>query len=125
MSTALVIGGLALLAAGALVPVLLQARRQGARGAAARARSAHARLGHVLETAGGVDPVVHRRGYERWTAAGAVLAQARSAPEFALAERTADEGLALLAAPAPAPPRDTPRGATPRSGRRRRRNRRR
>lgn len=95
MTTAGVIGAVVLLVAGALVPVLMHGRGA-TRGAAARARSAHARLGHALATVKDVDPDVRRTAAERWTAAGAVLAQARSVPDFELAERTADEGLALV-----------------------------
>jgi hypothetical protein len=91
--TGAVLGGAAiLLAAGALLPVLMGARRRGARGAAARARSAHARLGHGLATTVGADP----RAAERFTTAGAVLSRARTARDFALAERVAREGLDLL-----------------------------
>ena len=83
----------AVLVAGAAVPLLR--RRPGLRTARARARSAHARLGHLLETVD-VDPATACRARERWTTAGALLSRARSAEDLGLAERTAAEGVALL-----------------------------
>lgn len=94
MTAALVgAGAAALLVAGALVPLLR--RGPGRRAARARARSAHARLGHLLATVD-ADADTLRRARERWTTAGALLSRARSAEDHALAERTAAEGIALL-----------------------------
>lgn len=84
----------AVLVAGALVPLLRGV--PGRRAARAAARSAHARLGHLLATVD-ADPDLARRATERWTTAGALLARAGSAEDLALAERTAAEGVALLA----------------------------
>lgn len=86
----------AVLACGALVPLLR--RSAGVRAARARARSAHSRLGHLLATVD-ADADALRRARERWTTAGALLARASAAADHALAERTAAEGIALLTAP--------------------------
>jgi hypothetical protein len=83
----------AVLVAGAAVPLLR--RRPGLRTARARARSAHARLGHLLAAAD-VDAARAGRAHERWTTAGALLSRARSAEDLAVAERTAAEGVTLL-----------------------------
>lgn len=95
MTGALVGAAAVLLVAGALVPLLR--RDPGRRAARAAARSAHARLGHLLATAD-ADPDAIRRARERWTTAGALLARGASAGDLALAERTAAEGIALLVA---------------------------
>jgi hypothetical protein len=93
--TAVVLGMAAgaVLVAGALVPLLR--RGPGLRAARARARSAHARLGHLLATVA-ADPDTARRARERWTTTGALLAHAATAEDLALAERTAAEGIGLL-----------------------------
>ena len=92
----------AVLVAGAAAPVLL-GRDPGRRAARARARSAHARLGHLLATAG-ADADASRAARERWTTAGALLSRGTSAADLALAERTAQEGVALLSGRGCSPP---------------------
>lgn len=98
MTVGVLVGAVAVavLAAGALVPLLR--RGPGLRAARAGARSAHARLGHLVATVD-ADPSTIRRARERWTTAGALLARAATAEDLALAERTATEGIALLAGP--------------------------
>ncbi|GAB2913873.1 hypothetical protein GCM10027047_09780 [Rhodococcus aerolatus] len=92
----------------AVVTPLLAGRagpgRGGVAGARSRARSAHAELGHHVEAlppgggpGSGTGDELLARARERWTSAGAALAAARSAGELAVAERTAAEGLALVA----------------------------
>jgi hypothetical protein len=75
-------------AAGAVLPVLV--RRRG-RGSAAEigARERYELLGSYVAD----NPSLHR-ARERWDTAGALLASARSAEDFALAERICAEGLA-------------------------------
>ena len=79
--TGVLVGAVAVLVAGALVP--MRQRDSGLRTARAVARSAHARLGHLLATA---DADTVRRARERWTTAGAPLSRARSAEDHAPAE---------------------------------------
>lgn len=87
----------ALLAAGAVVPVVGGWRPGRDRGPRARARSAHALLGHALAT-GPVprEPERVRAAQERWTTCGGVLAEARTSAQYRLAQRLAQEGLELL-----------------------------
>ena len=84
----------ALLAAGAVVPVWLR-RPSRTEGPRARARSAHARLLHALETRD-APPEAVARARERLTTCGALLATARHPRQLRLAEEVADEGLRLL-----------------------------
>jgi len=90
----------ALLAAGAVVPAVSGWRPGDSAGPRARARSAHARLGHELATgpvpSGSERERLVAEATERWTTSGGVLAQARSARQFRLAERLAGEGLECL-----------------------------
>lgn len=88
-----VLAGLVLVA-GAVGPVLLR-HRPGLAGPRARARSAHARLGHELATSD-VPPGVRAAAEERWTTCGGLLASARTRRELELAEQVASAGLALL-----------------------------
>lgn len=101
MSWLVVVAAVVVLALGALVPVLV-GRNRGAGGAEVRARARYAQLGTQVE-----DPLTTddpeatellRRGRERWDAAGAALAGAETAEDFALAERIAAEGLDHVAA---------------------------
>jgi hypothetical protein len=91
------------LAAGALVPVFAgRGRRVAGDGAEIAARDRYELLGHYVEnpvaTDDGHAAELLRQGRERWNSAGAVLASARTEPEFLLAERVAGEGLAHVAA---------------------------
>jgi uncharacterized SAM-binding protein YcdF (DUF218 family) len=90
------------LAAGALVPVLSRARREDPSGAEITARGRYELLGSQVEdlplTEDEAAAALLRQARERWNSAGALLADARRAEEFRLAERTAEEGLADLAA---------------------------
>ncbi|OZM71754.1 hypothetical protein CFN78_18150 [Amycolatopsis antarctica] len=97
----------ALVAAGALVPVLTGRRKRALRSndEAVAARSRYHQLGHYVE-----DTVVAaeqlddpraaallRTARERWLSAGAALAGARTEAEFEHAEDVAVEGLAAVA----------------------------
>jgi hypothetical protein len=91
-----------LVAAGALVPVVTgRDRRAGGGGAAIAARDRYALLGSFVEdpaaTTDTEAEALLAQARERWLSAGALLAGARSAADFTLAERTAREGLAKVA----------------------------
>lgn len=86
-------------AGGALVPVVAgRNRRETGSGEAIAARERYELLGHYVETPVATTDseaeALLRQGRERWNSAGAILATARSAPDFQLAERVAREGLA-------------------------------
>ncbi len=103
MRTAVVVLAVAVLVAVALP--LLAGRlagpgRGGVSGARSRARSAHAALGHHVESLPRGDAeadLLVDAARERWTAAGAALHQARTVADHAVAQRAATEGLALVA----------------------------
>ena len=77
-------------AAGATLPVLAGRRKRGS-AAEIAARERYELLGsHVAD-----NPSLHR-ARERWDTAGALLASARTAEDFALAERICAEGLAQV-----------------------------
>jgi hypothetical protein len=88
-----------LIAAGALVPAIFGRQRQRlcANDEAVAARSRHNQLGLHVETLASTDDALLRQARERWITAGGVLAKARSAEDFKLAERVCEEGLALVA----------------------------
>jgi len=90
-----VLGGL-LLAGAALLPGRLAAsRRRTLAAARASAEAAYQRLGFAVETATAGSGAL-ARARERWHTAGALLADASSAEQCAVAERCAREGLAAL-----------------------------
>lgn len=69
-------------------------RRHGPSVPEVRARAAYSRLGYCVETLPSGVPSEHvRRASERWNTAGQILADASSAEEYALAYRTAEDGL--------------------------------
>lgn len=77
-------------AAGAMLPVLAGRRNRGS-GAEIAARERYELLGSYVAD----DSSLHE-ARERWDTAGALLASARTAADFALAERICDEGLARV-----------------------------
>ena len=91
-----VVGGV-LIAAAALAPLRLRgARRQALTGARANAEAVYQRLGFAVETTTVADEEAVARARERWNTAGALLADADSAEQCAVAEQCAREGLAAL-----------------------------
>jgi hypothetical protein len=88
---------------GALGPALAgRHKRADGGGAAISARNRYELLGHYVEDPTATDDEgaadLLRKGKERWNSAGAILAYARSADDYQLAERVAAEGLADVTA---------------------------
>jgi len=91
--------GAVLLLAGAAVPAGWTWHRSRMGTAHARALSCYEQLGYQVETtsaAGAAGERALARAPERWNSAGAILAQARSDADYAIAERTAQKGLDYL-----------------------------
>lgn len=91
------------LVVGALVPVLAgRARRADTDAAEISAAQRYELLGHYVEnpvaTTDATAESLLRQGRERWNSAGAILADAKSAADFHLAEQVAREGLAHVSA---------------------------
>ncbi|HEX2133422.1 MAG TPA: hypothetical protein VHH15_17880 [Actinophytocola sp.] len=102
-----IVVAVALVAAGALTPVLTGRRRRALRGndEAVAARSRHHQLGHYVEdtvvTPDRVDDeraaALLRTARERWLTTGALLANATTEADFTHAEETALQGLTAVA----------------------------
>jgi hypothetical protein len=89
--------GVLLIIAVALVPIRLGAARRRALAAArADAESAYHELGYALDTRTGTEDTL-AAARERWNTAGALLADAATAPQCAVAAQCARDGLARLA----------------------------
>ncbi|WP_216214093.1 hypothetical protein [Amycolatopsis aidingensis] len=89
----------AVLACGALLPVLVR-RRHTAGDEEISARARYLRLGHYVDIPEpSTDPeaaTLLRKARERWHSAGAILATASSEKDFEMAERLAGQGLKLV-----------------------------
>ena len=92
----------AVVAAGALVPLLGRRDAESEDVAAIVARDRYALLGHYVDNPVATDDpeaeALLHQGRERWNSAGGVLASASSAAQFRLAEQIAREGLTQVAA---------------------------
>lgn len=92
----------AVVAAGALVPLFARRDAESEDVAAIVARDRYALLGHYVDTPAATDDpaaeALLHQGRERWNSAGEVLASASSAAQFRLAEQIAREGLTHVAA---------------------------
>lgn len=90
-------------AGGALIPMFAGRGRQAevGGGPAIAAREHYERLRYYVEDPVATDDqecqALLRQGRERWNSAGAILASAKSAPDYELAEHVAKEGLAHVA----------------------------
>jgi hypothetical protein len=81
--------------------MLVSRRTEDGGGAAISARGHYERLRCYVEDPVATDDpeakALLRQGRERWNSAGAILADAKSAPDYELAEHVAKEGLAHVA----------------------------
>lgn len=113
MTAVWIVIAVVVVAAAALVPVLMGRRGARGDGAATSAQARYALLGRYAENpVAATDPAAEdllRQATERWHTCGGLLASARSAEDYALAQRVADEGMTLVtrayaALDLPAPP---------------------
>ncbi|GAB3497904.1 hypothetical protein [Amycolatopsis cihanbeyliensis] len=89
----------AVLACGALVPVLVRRRHTGG-DEEISARARYLRLGHYVDVPEPADDpeaaTLLRKARERWHSSGAILATAASEKDFEMAGRLARQGLRLV-----------------------------